>query len=781
MIKKIKNLKIKIATIVFTSIFTFTQINAMENNENPYPQTKNNIIIENENVAPFVAEIKNSLNKVDKKFDLKIHSVNNLKCLIDDFKNLIDITKYQLKQLNDENNVDLKAMQDIINILTNINSENKLENPNKKNYINNKNIIKVSEKDENILINFFESLKNFSEEKKQILDIELIKQNNSFNHKKFEITEEMVKHFKNYMERLKNYIDAKLDNSIENSSIKNKKTKQKDEKTTLSTYINTISDFNSTTEDYIDKAFEKLFISIGINKINSSTADKAYKYVLDQCGIKEDGTIDYDKLYFNVIKNDNTKFNDNSIMFGKNVIINNNLKNELKMFVTNIKKEILSNKDENKIIFNTKNNKIITKSLDDYLKTLTKEIECEKKNFDFLINQFYEQATCSEIEPYIQNIIRNFLKIYENLFLDYDNKLNIPQLKSSIFSKIAKDYEDQNIEIINISLSDVTLNKLENKLQNFKFEIENNLNELKKQIIDWYKLKKPDDALECYNYIFKLGSDIFYKKIQYDTTYTNQNEEKNFKSKNLKNLKTEYKNLLDMICLKENDTIDKEKLLENLKKFNIIDKNIKITEQFNNKILEKLTKNFKIYKQLFKTTLKEFDEKFNNNGNILNIFESIYEEHFKNSSQKNEILSPENENSKIKNLEKEYNNDYITNKKNRTILIEKTKENLKNLSQILNNPNTENKTSLNNLTEEELNMLTNLINKLENISTSQNLNYLYNNFSIIGNKIMKDFKIFKRNNDNEEEKNNNEIKNKNNKKEKKDIETKKKKKKKKKK
>ena len=209
MIKKIKNLKIKFATILFASILTFMQTNAMECEEisNSTSQTEKNIsITENKNFKPYVMKIKNYIEKINEKFNSNTYtSIYDLKYIIDDFKKLTDNIDYQLKILNDSNIIELKNMQDIVNILAEINSENILKKT------DDKNIIKISKNEKNFLLSFFESLKTFSNEKYEILNKKLDEQNTSLNNnKKIKITEEMFKSYKNFIKILKDYINEQI-------------------------------------------------------------------------------------------------------------------------------------------------------------------------------------------------------------------------------------------------------------------------------------------------------------------------------------------------------------------------------------------------------------------------------------------------------------------------------------------------------------------------------------------------------------------------------------------
>lgn len=79
MIKKIKNLKIKIATIFFTSVLTFVQTNAMEYKKTLSSPTNNTIAKENKIVKPSIEKIQ-----------ITKEMVESFKNFIEKLKNHID-------------------------------------------------------------------------------------------------------------------------------------------------------------------------------------------------------------------------------------------------------------------------------------------------------------------------------------------------------------------------------------------------------------------------------------------------------------------------------------------------------------------------------------------------------------------------------------------------------------------------------------------------------------------------------------------------------------------
>lgn len=558
----------------------------------------------------------------------------------------------------------------------------------------------------------------------------------------------------------------------------------------------------------MDINFENMFNSIKINKIDSSNINKAYNYILEKCGITENETIDYNKLFYNVIHNNPTSMNvyGNSKMFSEIIDIEINLKDELKNFIEKIKNDILNNNNEDKITYTIKDtNETISISteqlIDKNLIFKLKQYEEDLKNF---ISNFNLTINHNNLESEIQNFITNFKKIYENLFLNYDDKLNLEQLKKSIENIIISEYQmDKDIENLKIDYSEDNINNLENKLLSFKYNIEEQLNIFKNKIIEYYRYKEKnefDNALICYGYIFSLQTEIFRKKLELYEKYTNQEEEKNLNSNNLKNLKKEYQNLLNMICLKNENTINEEKLLNNLIKFNIINNNFEITKT-RHKIKDNLTKNFSENFKILLELTQNFEENFDLKNEITDIFSSINKNFMQNKPEENDflLLSDENleikqpktndyndnykilnnnskkiennskqlkDNSKIKdNNFKEIKNNSKIMVNNREFLIKKIEKGLINLNEKIKDIPDENITSFDNLTNEELNKLNDLMSKLEKFLSYKSLNNFLNASPIIISQIFK-----------EKEKEENEKKEKKENKKKKNNETKRKKK-----
>ena len=201
------------------------------------------------------------------------------------------------------------------------------------------------------------------------------------------------------------------------------------------------------------------------------------------------------------------------------------------------------------------------------------EITKEKKLISEYKNHFNPNDSYNNINSQIERFIFLFKEIYEKLFLNYDNRLNQSKLKSQIKNLIAEEHKNKDtIYSIEIFFNDTQIQKLEQFSQSTKHDIENYLKELVEKIIEWYKNFKSDDALGCYKHIFEIISNNFHNKTKYYEINKNEN-----KSKNLEKLKEEYKNILNMICLTNKNTIDIAKLLENLQKFNIINKRFEIS------------------------------------------------------------------------------------------------------------------------------------------------------------------------------------------------------------
>lgn len=166
----------------------------------------------------------------------------------------------------------------------------------------------------------------------------------------------------------------------------------------------------------MDINFENMLNSIKINKIDSSNINKAYNYILEKCGITENETIDYNKLFYNVIHNNPTSMNvyGNSKMFSEIIDIEINLKDELKNFIKKIKNDILNNNNEDKITYTIKkNNETISISteqlIDKNLIFKLKQYEEDLKNF---ISNFNLTINHNNLESEIQNFITKFKKIY---------------------------------------------------------------------------------------------------------------------------------------------------------------------------------------------------------------------------------------------------------------------------------------------------------------------------------------------------------------------------------
>lgn len=321
---------------------------------------------------------------------------------------------------------------------------------------------------------------------------------------------------------------------------------------------------------------------------------------------------------------------------------------------------------------------------------------------------------------------------------------------------------DKDIENLKIDYSEDNINNLENKLLSFKYKIEEQLNIFKNKMIEYYRYKEKnefDNALICYGYIFSLQTEIFRKKLELYERYTNQEEEKNLNSNNLKNLKKEYQNLLNMICLKNENTIDEEKLLNNLIKFNIINNNFEITKT-SHKIKDNLTKNFSENFKILLELTQNFEENFDLKNEITDIFSSINKNFMQNKPEENDFLLLSDENLEIKQPK---TNDYSENYKilnnnfkeikndlkqlednskiivnNREFLIKKIEKGLINLNEKIKDIPDENITSFDNLTNEELNKLNVLMSKLEKFLSYKSLNNFLNTSPIIISQIFKE-------------------------------------------
>ena len=696
MTKKIKKLKIKISTILFISIFTVININAMNSAPEPFYETKGRNELNDRPLRKFIKLIENYVKKIDEEIStVGVITYNNydIKNSIDNFNLINQIAERQLKIINslesnenqiinlDETIIKKEIFENILDILKNIKIKNNKENLDEKNLDekdlneynifdekNNSNYIdgfRIFKDNKEYLTNFFDKLKKFATDNQNLFQLMLEKYKNNKSERST-ITTEMVKKYENFLKK-----EIKKQNNISYKDFYN---------------ITGCDINNDEIEDNVLISNVIFFGNVDENGKNKISKEKAENIVKD-CSF----------------------------------YIDKSLKNDLMNFVKNIKKQIIINNNIN-------DNKDVADQItitDD--KGTTYKIDIKKAFNTFLISKLNghkdalqkAQKAVEENQVDISGAIGYFLsnnqEIFDHLFLNFENKLNKNRLGYFLCEKVTK---ENNIKIkhVDIQYDERTLQSFEDQLKYFKKNVENLSKLFEKTIIKHLVNNKTtinknyDNILECYEKISMMRSDIFLRKFwsYYDSTEETEKIEK-FKSNNLEQLKEEYKEILNLLCLKNENTINEEQLLENLKKLNMIDKNIK-TIEIDKELKQKINKKLNINKKIIKEGMnKKFNSFFADAEKYRNIFDSVEQEYVKQLNSAPPLLEQKKD---IDSLMKDYNYDVPMKKEERDENIKEIRKNLEEVAEKIKNTD-ENKTPLLNLDDEELEIFNNLVDKIK--------------------------------------------------------------------
>ena len=331
--------------------------------------------------------------------------------------------------------------------------------------------------------------------------------------------------------------------------------------------------------------------------------------------------------------------------------------------------------------------------------------ETQKKLFDVLnnmidkikeiIKNLQNEKNIENIKQHLEDYKNQFYKITYILSLTPTNKLSIPQLNLAMRTIAVEEHkedlgsiDDENlikwfdsISIVGgLFINNNNYQRLRDKLKTFKIDLEKTFEDVKNSVINKYKQKNNLENEDIINaYVDFLTSQIYYlkakldafndikdteKSIEINKIYPNDldiakknhlNELNKVNKNNLNEFKQQYYDILNNICLTNDNKLDEEIFKKTLKKMNLIkEKDIesfKISEIDFNEYIDEIIK--------LKNSLYELIEKFKlKHKNIAGIL--IGEE----------IL---NKNENIENIKKAQK---ITS--NGISKIEKIQENLKN-------------------------------------------------------------------------------------------------------
>ena len=567
---------------------------------------------ENENIYESINNNNDNKNIIDKE-------KNFLKIQIKQLKEIIEQDKIYIEQINERNMVleseKKNLMEEFENLIKEKNEENKKDTINSEYIENNINDFHqlLNEKDirEKELKEEINNLKLLLEKNK----IEISEAINKKNNEILKIKEEQSNQIQTFqelmdcLEQASNQIQSK-DKKIEELLNNNNNKEYEDEKTRLEEIIkqreNMIIVINEEKNNLIKKKTEYDNRINGMTKLINKMKEELDKKNINEINKQNEITI---------ILNENNVLKNKIVSLENNINNINKTKNELEQLINKKEEEfnqkyiLLKNESESKI--NEIKNEIDIKNkigielhnLKIKYQNLLKSNEQQKLKEKNIINNFQEKIKTSENEI---NELNNKIISIQN-----DNKNNIEQLKSEIYSK-------------------------EKLLQENKYIYENELKEINSYKILINKLKKENASLN---------------NIIIDTKAKMENQENN-----TKNNYNKLNNLEQKLEAKEYIINDYKAKYEQILKENILNKKtIKDLEE-NNKII---LKNFDILKAELNKYESESNEKEEKNEEIINIsLIKEKEEYLKEIEKYKDIIKQKED--KINELNNKINDDKIS-------------------------------------------------------------------------------------------------------------------------
>lgn len=668
-----------------------------EEQEEDEEKTNSKLKIENNNLK----SLNNKITKIGKRInERELYELNN-----DSLNNRLKDIKNKIQAINSISNIKEITENDLINLLNNLNSsENKnVINIKKNNSKENKNL---SENDQKIFKRIIKNFKNFLITKKQLLE-EFIE--SCRNNGRFTIMEKSIDGYKEKNEELMDILRS--------------------EKTTSTKFNSAIVDLKN--------------ICVTIN-----------------------GKIDLKKMInvFDSMKVIYQRRNKENEYF-----LSHKLKNEFEKYLSETNKEMQRLVKDRNTQYQSENPQAKIKKV--FLPSNIEETQ--EKLFDVLENMMLDikkivknlqnEKNIKNIKQHLQDYKNQFYKITYILSLTPTNQLSIPQLNLAMRTIAVEEHKEDlgsidnenlikwfdSISIVGgLFINNNNYQSIRDKLKIFKIDLEKTFEDVKNSVINKYKQKnnlEDEDIIKAYIdfltsqiYYFKSKLDAFNdikdseKSIEINKIYPNDldiakknhlNELNKVNKNNLKEFKQQCYDILNNICLTNDNKFSKEIFKKILKKINLVkEKDIdsfKINEMNFNKYIDEIIKlkNY-LYESIEKFKLKHKniaemligEKTFNKNKNL---------ENKKNQRTGNESFKEDSK--KLDELQKEFENLKPTNSINDEIeTLEKDFESeIKEKQKIINESFIEDSKKIDNIRKEiknlkptnSMNDVTTLLNK----------------------------------------------------------------------